>query len=98
MYIKDGIAYAGEPKQALKITEVRPLEGSRLWLRFNTGETGVADMAPLLGCKGFAPLSDKALFDSVSLDRGVPVWAGGDMDIAPEWLYENRVTPQDTKK
>ena len=38
MYIIDGIAYAGEPRPAIKISGVRPLDGYRLWLRFNTGE------------------------------------------------------------
>ena len=35
MYIKDGIAYAGEQKPLLKISGVRPLEDYKLWVRFS---------------------------------------------------------------
>lgn len=38
MFIKDGIAYAGDASPALKICGVRPLADWKLWVRFNTGE------------------------------------------------------------
>ena len=43
MYIKDGIAYAGEQAPAIKVSGVRPLDDFRLWVRFNTGEAKVFD-------------------------------------------------------
>ena len=89
MYIKDGIAYAGEQKQPLKISGVRPLEGYRLWLRFNNGEAKVFDFSGLLDSPAFSPLRDKAVFNSVYIDYGVTVWNDGEIDIAPEYLYEN---------
>lgn len=87
MYIRDGIAYAGEPAPMLEVTSARPLDGLRLWVRFNTGETRVFDFAPLLDRPAFAPLADKRVFDSVRIDRGVPVWNDGEIDIAPETIY-----------
>ena len=39
MYIKNGIAYAGEQVQPLKVSSVCPLENYKLWLRFSNGET-----------------------------------------------------------
>ena len=54
MYIIDGIAYAGEPRPAIKISGVRPLDEHRLWLRFNTGEIRTFDFAPLLSEPAFA--------------------------------------------
>ena len=36
MYIKNGIAYAGEQAQPIKISGVRPLEDYKLWLRLIT--------------------------------------------------------------
>jgi len=89
MYIKDGIAYAGEPEKAIKIISVRPLEHYKLWLRFSTGEAKVFDFAPLLSSEAFRPLRDKNLFDGVYIDYGVPVWNAGDIDIAPEYLYQH---------
>ncbi len=48
MYIKDGIAYADEEKQQLKIIGVRPMDGYKLWLRFNDGEAKIFDFSNLL--------------------------------------------------
>ncbi len=89
MYIKNGIAYAGEETPPLKISGVRPMDGHVLWVRFNTGEAATFDFTPLLETPAFAPLKDKAVFDSVYIDYGVTVWMDGDIDIAPEYLYEN---------
>ena len=81
MYIKNGIAYAGEQKQPLKISGVRPLDDYKLWLRFNNGEVKVFDFA-----------IDNSVFNSVYIDFGVTVWNDGDIDIAPEYLYEHGVS------
>lgn len=89
MYIIDGVAYAGEPAPVLRVCGVRPLENFRLWARFSTGEAKVFDFKPLLDSPGFAPLSDPEVFKSVYIDYGVPVWKDGEIDIAPETLYEN---------
>ena len=88
MYIIDGIAYAGEKLPEIKVAGVRPLDNYKLWLRFNTGEVKVFDFKPLLDEEAFAPLSDKDIFNGVYIDYGVTVWNDGDIDIAPETLYE----------
>jgi hypothetical protein len=94
MYIVDGIAYAGEQTTPLKVSGVRPMEDYKLWLRFSNGEARIVDFKPLLKDKAFAPLADVAIFNSVYIDYGVPVWLDGDIDIGPDFLYENSV-PQD---
>ena len=91
MYIKDGIAYAGEQAPTIKVSGVRPLDDFRLWVRFNTGEAKVFDFKPLLDKPAFAPLADKAVFDGVYIDYGVTVWNDGEIDIAPEALYKDGV-------
>ncbi len=91
MYIKDGIAYAGEQPKPIKVSGVRPLDDYKLWLRFNTGETKIFDFATILNTPAFSPLKDKKLFGAVYIDFGVPVWNDGDIDIAPEFLYEHGV-------
>ena len=92
MYISDGVAYAGERKPAIKVSGVRPLDEYRLWLRFSTGEVRTFDFKPLLSEPAFAPLQDPAVFRNVYLDYGATVWNDGDIDIAPEYLYDNAVT------
>ena len=87
MYILDGIAYAGEPAPMLEVASARPLDGGQLWVRFNTGGIKVFDFTPLLNRPAFAPLADARVFASVRIDRGVPVWNDGEIDIAPEALY-----------
>lgn len=92
MYIKNGIAYAGEASAPLKISGVRPLPDYLLWVRFNTGETKTIDFKDLLETPAFAPLKDKKVFESVYIDYGVTVWNDGNIDIAPEYLYKNGIS------
>ena len=92
MYIKDGIAYAGEEKKPIRVSSVRPLEDHMLWVRFNTGEVKKVDMKPLLNAPAFVPLKDKKLFDSVYIEYGFPTWCDGDIDIAPEYLHRNGIS------
>lgn len=89
------IAHANGGTPLLKVISVRPLDGYKLWLRFSTGETRVFDCAKLLSMPAFAPLADTNVFKNVDLDHGVPVWDGGEIDIAPETLYANSVPAED---
>ena len=91
MFVKDGIAYAGEKTPVIKVSGIRPMENHLLWIRFNTGEAKVFDLKPLLDTPAFAPLKDESLFRGVYIDYGVAVWMDGDIDIAPEYLYQNSI-------
>ena len=91
MYIVNGIAHAGDPTPVVKVSGVRPLDDYRLWIRFNTGEAKIFDFKPLLTAPGFTPLKDESIFKQVHIDHGVTVWQDGDIDIAPEKLYEEGV-------
>lgn len=94
MHIVNGIAYAGEPAPVIKVSGVRPLEGHRLWVRFNTGEVRLVDFTPLLEKPAFSALRDEKLFREVYIDYGVTVWMDGEIDIAPEALYERGVATE----
>lgn len=91
MYIKDGIAYAGDNQPSLKVSGIRPMKDHFLWIRFNTGEAKVFDFKPLLEQPAFAPLKDEQVFREVYIDYGIAVWLDGDIDISPEYLYEKSV-------
>jgi hypothetical protein len=88
MYIRDGIAYAGELEPQVKIVGVKPLDGYELWLRFSNNEERLYDLKPLFDYPAFAPLKDLDVFKEVYLDYGVPTWLDGSIDIAPESLYK----------
>ena len=92
MYIKNGIAYAEDPQAEITISGVRPMNDHLLWVRFSTGEAKVFDFKPLLDAPAFAPLADDEIFRDVYIDYGFPVWMDGDIDIAPEYLYEHSIS------
>ena len=94
MYIIDGIAYAGEQAPELKVTGVRPLDNLMLWVRFNNGEARLFDCASVVSSPVFEPLRDPAVFKNVYIDYGVPVWNDGDIDLAPDYIYENSIAAQ----
>ena len=75
-----------------KVVEVRPLDGYRLWLRFNDGAEGVADLRDELDAPVFEPLKDPAHFAAGQLDPMLHtvVWPCG-ADFAPEFL-RSRIT------
>lgn len=91
MFIKDGIAYAGEKTPALKISGIRPMKDYLLWVRFSNGEAKVFDFKPLLDTPAFLPLKDEDVFRDVYIDYGIAVWMDGDIDIAPAYLYEHAI-------
>lgn len=92
MYIRDGIAYAGTERAELKVSGIRALPDHRLWVRFNTGEAKVFAFEGLLSKPAYAPLQDEDVFRAVYIDYGTPVWNDGEIDIAPEYLYENGIS------
>jgi hypothetical protein len=71
----------------LLIQEARVLGLHRLWLAFNDGSTGVADVLPLLEGPIFEPLKNEDYFAKARLDPvcGTVVWPNG-ADFAPEAL------------
>jgi hypothetical protein len=73
----------------LHTTEVKPLPGYRLFLRFNNGEAGEVDLSDELDGEVFEPLRDPALFATAfqhPVMRTV-AWENG-ADLAPEFLSE----------
>ena len=72
------------------VIDVKPAGGYRLYLRFDDGVSGVADLEPiLLPFDGvFEPLRDRSYFEQVRVnsDIGTICWPN-DADIAPETLY-----------
>ncbi|OGR03516.1 MAG: hypothetical protein A2520_01970 [Deltaproteobacteria bacterium RIFOXYD12_FULL_53_23] len=71
------------------VSEARYQDGYKIWIKFNTGESGVVDLLDLIQkYKVAAPLLDADEFKKFYLD-GWPTlaWPCG-FDLAPESLYE----------
>ena len=88
MYILNGICYAGELREDIKVTEAKPLRGGMMLVTFSTGEKRLFDTTLLKG-SAFEPLRDERVFANPVLFHGVITWNNGEIDIAPEAVYEN---------
>lgn len=88
MFVLNGIVYGGEPDEPLKINNIKILSDRIMLLTFSTGETRLFDSTILKGGI-FEKLSDEAVFNSAKIDYGVVTWADGEIDCAPEFMYEN---------
>ncbi|MBR4526088.1 MAG: DUF2442 domain-containing protein [Acidaminococcaceae bacterium] len=86
MYIKDDICYAGELKENIKVTAVKPLRGRMMLVTFSTGEQRLFDATTLQG-PAFKPLQKDEVFSNPVLFHGVITWNNGEIDIAPEAVY-----------
>ena len=67
----------------IKVVDLKPLDGHRLWLHFSDGREGVRDFADILAEGGpmVEPLRDPAFFSRAFVEYGVPSWPNGfDMD------------------
>ncbi len=88
MYELNGICYPDNPIKEIKITKIEVAKDYLLKIEFNTGELKYFDFSSLLNTPVFSPLKDKSLFDSVSLEFGIPTWNNGEIDISPAYLYK----------
>ena len=72
------------------VTEVQARPNFRVWLRFEDGLEGEADLSDVAGRGVFKRWIDNpAEFGQVSVDprSGTIVWPGG-LDVAPDRLYD----------
>lgn len=88
MYQKNGIVYAGEPAEEIRVLEAKPLPYQMLLLTFSTSEQRLFDATTLTG-SAFAVLADEKVFRQVTVSHGVVTWLNGEIDCAPEYLYQN---------
>ena len=73
----DAVAVTVMPEYCLRVT-------------FSNGEERSFDVAPLLERKCYAALRNIELFNRARVEYGCITWPGN-IDIDPEWLYEDSV-------
>lgn len=68
-------------------TEVKPLQGFRIWLRYDDGTEGEVDLSDMAGRGVFQAWNDIPFFNSVRLaGHGAIEW-GSHIDICPDAMY-----------
>jgi Protein of unknown function (DUF2442) len=75
------------------VVEVAARPGFKVWVRFEDGVEGEADLSDLAGRGVFKRWTDKPHeFDEVAVDSesGTLIWPGG-LDVAPDRLYSEVV-------
>lgn len=88
MYTMNGFVYGGTPQEALKIEAVKPLNDMILLLTFSSGETRIFD-ASILNGDVYQKLKNEDVFRNIIIDHGVITWDNGNIDCAPEYMYDN---------
>lgn len=74
----------------IDVVKVFPKEDFQLDLVYANGEQRRFDMKPLLSVKPWIRIANPQIFKLVRADYGTVVWPG-EIDIAPETLYEDSV-------
>lgn len=90
MYEVDGICYAGAPTPENRVVSAKPLQGGMLLVGFASGEERLFDVTSLEG-PAFEPLCDESVFSNPTVEHGFVSWSDGEIDVAPEYMYENSV-------
>ena len=71
----------------LEVIKADYLDGYRVKLLFNNGETRIVDLSQSLNGSVFAPLNDLDFFKRFTIKFNTIEWENG-ADFAPEYLYE----------
>lgn len=74
----------------IEVNAVEAVSGFGLVLTFNSGERRRFDMRPYLHYPVFRRLENSGYFSLARVDYGTVTWPG-DIDIAPETLYDHSV-------
>lgn len=88
MFEINGIVYANEHNDLLKITEAKVTDHLMMLLTFSTGEKRVFDATVLTG-PAFKPLENDAVFEDFKIVHGALTWMDEEIDCAPEFMYRH---------
>lgn len=88
MFEINGIIYANEFTDSLKVTDAKVTGHLMMLLTFSTGEKRVFDASILIG-SAFEPLSDDSVFEDFKIVHGAVTWMNEDIDCAPEYMYSH---------
>jgi hypothetical protein len=77
----------GEGGDMIRVTDVEPRGGYRIWLRYSDGATGEVDLSNMVGRGVFEVWLDRAFFESVHVSgHGSIAWSD-DVELCEDALY-----------
>lgn len=88
MFEVNGIVYANQFKDSLKVTDAKVTDRLMMLVTFSTGEKRVFDATILTG-PAFKPLEDESVFKDFKIVHGALTWMNEEIDCAPEYMYEH---------
>ncbi len=91
MVVKNDICHSESESIPLHAIDCIALDDFHLRVEFNDGSVKDVNCKSLLSLPAFKPLSDPAVFKELTIDHGVVTWLDGDIDIAPEWLFDHGI-------
>lgn len=71
----------------IEVIEAKYIDGYRIKLLFNNGETKIVDLSKSLNCTIFSPLKDIEFLKKFTIKFNTIEWENGS-DFAPVYLYE----------
>ncbi len=95
MFFVDGYVCGGMPTEPLKVIHIKVLSDMMMLIAFNNGETRLFDATILSGAV-FSDLQNEEVFRSADIDHGIVVWKDGEIDCAPEYMYEHSFSYENT--
>jgi hypothetical protein len=75
----------------MDVISVKAAADFQLELEFTNGEQRRFDMKPLLKMKPWNCLVNLKLFETVQVNYGTVTWLNGEIDVAPETLYDRSI-------
>ncbi len=72
------------------VVSVKPMPNFQIDLQYKNGERRLFDVRPLLAMKPWNRIARPEIFSLVRVEYGTVVWPG-EIDIAPETLYDDSV-------
>ena len=89
MIVKNGVCYPDDMAPALSVVGCSVLDDTHLRVQFSTGDVRVVDISLLFSIPAFASLRTPGTLRAFSIDHGILTWLDGEIDIAPEWLFDH---------
>ena len=73
----------------IRPSQVKALEGHRIWIEFEDGVEGEVDLSDLVGRGVWQAWDDRSLFESVRITpyRAIGWGDNDDLDMCADWAY-----------